>query len=73
MTRSTLHRAAADLAMAAIRGVQDAQRVLHVIAQGHAPADALHEAAEAVVLTGEHERMRAFFRQLQKVLERGMP
>lgn len=65
-----VHTALADAAMASIRGTTDAQRLVHVLREGCAPADALHEALQLVLATGDAERMRGFCRELQKRLER---
>jgi hypothetical protein len=60
----------ADRTMSCIRGGTDAQRLLQVLYAGLAPADALHEALQAELATGDAERLRGFCRQLQKVVER---
>lgn len=64
------HAATADAVMAAIRGGEDAKRLVHLIRAGQAPADALHAALEAHQLTGEPERVRGFMRELQRALGR---
>lgn len=59
-----------DVAVATIRGVNDAERLLVVLREGCAPADALLEALQAVLSLEDAERLRGFARQLQKTLER---
>ena len=61
---------AADTAVATIKGVQDAQRLLVALRDGLAPADALLEALQAVLSLDDPVRLRGFARQLQKTLER---
>jgi hypothetical protein len=64
------HSGLASAAMASIRGGTDAQHLLHVLREGCAPADALHDALQAVLATNDAERLRGFSRELQKRLER---
>lgn len=67
---ATRHTTMADTAMAAIRGTTDAQRLVHALREGCAPADAMHEALQLVLATKDSERLRGFCRELQKRLER---
>ncbi|OYV00534.1 MAG: hypothetical protein CFE45_08740 [Burkholderiales bacterium PBB5] len=64
------HATVADLVMSAIRGQQDAQRLIHTICDGCAPADALLEGLRQVRDTGDAERLRGFCREVQKLVER---
>lgn len=61
---------ASDAVMATIQGQRDAERLLHAIRQGCAPADALLEGIQQVQQTNDEARMRGFARQLQKDIER---
>jgi hypothetical protein len=61
----------ADAALSAVRGTTDAQRLIFTVRDGQAPADALFDAAVAVANLRDPERTVAFYRTLQKVLERG--
>ena len=63
------HTAIADAVMSNINGQRDAQRLLHALCGGCAPADLLSEAIAAVMATGDAERNRGFARTLQKRLE----
>lgn len=60
--------AAADAAMANIDGQRDAQRLIHAVRQGCAPADAVLEGIHQVQAFGE-ARLRGFARELQKTIE----
>lgn len=60
----------ADAAMSAIKGGQDAQRIVFALRDGMAPADTLLESLKAVEAAGDPERLRGFMRELQKRLER---
>lgn len=60
----------ADVAMSAIKGGQDAQRIAFTLRDGTAPADALLDALKAVEAIGDAERLRGFMREIQKRLER---
>ena len=62
--------ALADVAVATVRGSEDARRLLLALRDGCAPADALLEALQAVLSLDDAERLRGFARQLQKTLER---
>lgn len=62
----------ADRVMGNIRGGTDAQRLLQTLRGGLAPADALHEALQAELATGDAERLRGFARTIQKVLEQAL-
>jgi len=64
------HTSLASAAMASIRGGTDAQHLLHMLREGYAPADALHDALQLVLATGDAERAKGFCRLLQKHLER---
>lgn len=59
-----------DAVMATIHGGQDAQRLLHAVRQGCAPADAILDGLLAVQALNDDERLRGFCRELQKALER---
>ena len=62
----------ADRTMACIRGGTDAQRLLQILRDGMAPADALHDALAQVGATGDADRLRGFARELQKAIERAV-
>ena len=62
----------ADRTMSCIRGGTDAQRLLQILRDGMAPADALHEALAQVGATGDVDRVRGFARELQKTIERAV-
>lgn len=61
----------ADLARQAIAGQTAANRARHDIAAGLAEPDLLHARLQAVIATGEPERLRAFGRTVQKWIEGG--
>jgi hypothetical protein len=62
--------ALSDAVMANINGQRDAQRLIHAVRQGCAPADALLEGITQVQTLGDADRVRGFVRELQKVIER---
>jgi hypothetical protein len=61
--------ALADPVMSAIRGAQAAREAIAEVERGCAPPDALHEALQTAISTGDMEMLRAFARQCQKALE----
>lgn len=71
-TPASSHAGIADAAMATVRGTTDAQRLIHVLRQGCAPADALHDALQAVLATNDQHRVRGFCREIAKSLERAL-
>lgn len=64
------HTGIADAALASVRGTTAAQRLVHLIRQGHAPSDALHCALQAELVLGDQHRLEGFARELQKTIER---
>ena len=59
-----------DAVMSTIHGGQDAQRLIHAVRQGCAPADALLDGLEAVQALNDADRLRGFCREIQKQIER---
>ena len=57
-------------ALAVIAGLHDAERLLHALRGGCAPADLLLEAMLQVQAYGDVERARGWARAVQKQLER---
>lgn len=58
-----------DQVMQTLEGQRSSHRVLHDLLAGIPDPDLLHAHLQAVLLTGEPERLRAFCRTLQKRLE----
>jgi hypothetical protein len=56
-------------AVATIQGTQDGQRLVAVIREGCAPADALRDGILQVLATEDADRLMGLCRQLQKSLE----
>lgn len=70
---ATLHldkQSLADAALSVCRGTTDAQRLIASLKDGHAPRDSLFDAAFEVANLRDPERTAAWFRTLQKALER---
>ncbi len=57
-------------AVATIQGARDGERLVVVIREGCAPADALLDGLQQVLATGDEDRLRGFCRELGKALER---
>ena len=65
-----MNGAFSDAVIATIHGGQDAQRLLHAVREGMAPADALLEGLQAVQALNDVDHLRGFCRELQKAVER---
>lgn len=61
--------ARSGVAVSAVLGHADAERLLSAIHDDSAPADALYEAIGLVAATGDADRLRAFARGVQKRIE----
>jgi hypothetical protein len=59
----------ADMVGQNLKGQQAAQHALHDLIHSTPSPDLLHERLQAVLVTGEAERLRSFMRVLQKRLE----
>jgi hypothetical protein len=64
------HTSLANAAWRAFEAAPTPQHLLHMLREGYAPADALHDALQLVLATGDAERAKGFCRLLQKHLER---
>ena len=61
--------ALADAALATIQGAKDGQRLVAVVREGCAPADALRDGILQVQATGDADRLAGCLRAVQKALE----
>lgn len=57
--------------LGACQGDRDGAHLVQVLREGCAPADALHDALQLVLATGDGARVKALARRIQKAIEAG--